>query len=52
MTSVEEYKKSRNSVSAKYAEFNSLKTRYPDHFFAFFEGKDAPYFYNLNSATL
>lgn len=38
MTSVEEYKKSRNSVSAKYAEFNSLKTRYPDHFFAFFEG--------------
>lgn len=46
MISVEEYKESRNSVSAKYAEFNSLKTRYPDHFFAFYEGKDAPYFYN------
>lgn len=46
MITVEEYKKSRNSVSAKYAEFNSLKTRYPNHFFAFYEGKDAPYFYH------
>lgn len=46
MNSVEEYKKSRNSVSAKYTEFNSLKTRFPNNFFAFYEGKDAPYFYS------
>lgn len=46
MSSVKEYKESRNSVSAKYTEFNSLKTRFPDHFFAFYEGKDASYFYS------
>lgn len=39
MISVEEYIESRNSVSAKYAEFNSLKTRYPDHFLHFMKGK-------------
>lgn len=46
MSSVKEYKESRNSVSAKYTEFNSLKTRFPNHFFAFYEGKDASYFYS------
>lgn len=46
MKSVEDYKNSRNSVSVKYTEFNSLKTRFPNHFFAFYEGKDAPYFYS------
>lgn len=46
MISVDKYKKARNSVSAKYVEFNSLKTRCPNYFFAFYEGKDAPYFYS------
>lgn len=46
MSSVKEYKESRNSVSAKYMEFNALKTEYPNRFFAFYEGKDAPYFYS------
>lgn len=46
MITVEEYKNSRNSVSAKYTEFNCLKTRCPNNFFAFYEGKDAPYFYS------
>lgn len=46
MSSVKEYKESRNSVSAKYTEFNALKTKFPNHFFAFYEGKDAPYFYS------
>lgn len=32
MKSVEDYKNSRNSVSVKYTEFNSLKTRFPNHF--------------------
>ena len=38
--------KSKDSLSVLYADFSHLKQIRPLSFFAFYEGKDAPYYYN------
>lgn len=45
MITAQQLRESRDSLSEKYTEFNHLKTMCPQNFIAFYEGKDAPYFY-------